>query len=491
VLPHVVRNWPIFLVRQHESPKARLGEARLEAIRFDPRARLKYGEAVRALARLLACVACTLALLVATPARAADPQVAILVEGPGAEAARGHIAALLPKSASAVDGRAFAHALEGAGQKGPFGRALAPNAPRDRVVTVAKGAGAAVHADAVILGRVVKTGKNLDLTVVYVDVARGEVLADRTVPIGKRDDTAALRPVLGPPLDKLGAAPLAGKPPEPPAPTPPDAPPPAEPAASPADARDAPPTAARGATHDVGTELFELGAALDVGGRRFDYKDPLPEQAGALRSHSIFGMVGLAVSGSVYPLALSGTKILRDLGVTFDGSHAFGVTSKLQGGTQVGSTYDRYDIGLRGRFRTGGPTAPVVGVGGGYARRTFGFAATPPNLDGSLAAVSYSQLRGGLDARFPVRIAAIVVGADYLAPLSAGIVEGRFRGASVGGIDARVGVSVRLVASIEARFLASYARYFYSFKPAVGDPYVAGGALDEFFSLALGAAYVF
>jgi len=405
---------------------------------------------VRALIRFLTWLMAALVLVVAlrpSLAHAADAQVAIHIEGPGAEAARARVAAQLPKSASVVDAKTFDRALATAGQKGAFGKALAPGAPRDRVAAIAKNAGTAVHADAVVLGRVTKAGKGQELTVVWVDVAGGgAVAADRAVPAG---DDAAIRSALAPGIDKLGGAPASpattptATPPTPPPATtpPPEQTPPSEPAASPADKADAAP--AQGATHDVGTELFEIGAAIDLGGRRFDYKDPLPEQATLLRSHRVFGTVGLDLNGAVYPLALSGKKVLRDIGLTFDGSHAFGVTSKLPGGTQVDSSYDRYDIGLRGRFRTGGTTAPVIGLGAGYGRRTFGFAATPPNLDGSLPAVSYSQLRGGLDARFPVSIAAIVVGADYILPLSAGIVESRFRGAKVGGGAARHGRSGR------------------------------------------------
>ena len=449
----------------------------------------------------LALALCALAVVViAQPAYAADAQVAIHLEGPNSEAARAHVAALLPKSVTVVDGRAFTRALAAAGQKGPFGRTLAPNVPRERVVAIAKTAGAAVHADGVVLGRTVKAGKGTELTLVYVDVARGEAVVDRAVPIGGKDDTAALRPVLAPAFEKLGAGgapkPETPAPATPPTTTPapaPDAPLPAdapEAAATP-DKPDASP-ADKSAAHDVATELFEIGAALDLGARRFDYKDPLlPEQATLLRSHRVFGTVALALNAAVYPLARSGTKVLKDIGLTLEGAHAFGVVSKLPGGTQVDSSYDRYDLGLRGRIRAGGATAPVIGIGGGYGRRTFGFGVTAPALDGSLPAVSYSQLRGGADVRIPVSIAAIVVGADYLVPLSAGIVESRFHGAKVGGIDGRVGLGVRVATGVEARFLASYTRYFYSFKPAVGDAYVAGGALDEFFSLALGVAYVY
>ena len=42
----------------------------------------------------------------------------------------------------------------------------------------------------------------------------------------------------------------------------------------------------------------------------------------------------------------------------------------------------------------------------------------------------------------------------------------------------------------ELRLQLEYTRYYYTMNPEVGDPYVAGGALDEFFGSQITVSYV-
>ena len=54
-----------------------------------------------------------------------------------------------------------------------------------------------------------------------------------------------------------------------------------------------------------------------------------------------------------------------------------------------------------------------------------------------------------------------------------------------------LGLGIKLTDGLEARLVAEYARFFYSFTPQVGDAYVAGGALDQIYGMRLGAAYAY
>jgi hypothetical protein len=47
-----------------------------------------------------------------------------------------------------------------------------------------------------------------------------------------------------------------------------------------------------------------------------------------------------------------------------------------------------------------------------------------------------------------------------------------------------------VIEGVEARVMGEYTRFFSSFSPEVGDPYVAGGALDHFLGVRLAGAYI-
>ena len=64
-------------------------------------------------------------------------------------------------------------------------------------------------------------------------------------------------------------------------------------------------------------------------------------------------------------------------------------------------------------------------------------------------------------------------------------------GATVGGVDATLGIALPFARAFEGRLSATYTRYFYTFHPIPGDAFVAGGALDEFFGITLGGVYAY
>jgi len=82
-----------------------------------------------------------------------------------------------------------------------------------------------------------------------------------------------------------------------------------------------------------------------------------------------------------------------------------------------------------------------------------------------------------------------ILGIAYLAVTSPGEIYERFRDSHVSGIDGDLGFALAIVPGLEARLGGRYTRYFASFEPKVGDPYVAGGALDEQLQVGLGVRY--
>jgi hypothetical protein len=54
-----------------------------------------------------------------------------------------------------------------------------------------------------------------------------------------------------------------------------------------------------------------------------------------------------------------------------------------------------------------------------------------------------------------------------------------------------MGAAFEIASGFEARLEGSYRRFFYAMNPRPGDPFVAGGALDEFWGAEAKVAYVF
>jgi hypothetical protein len=241
-----------------------------------------------------------------------------------------------------------------------------------------------------------------------------------------------------------------------------------------------------GPAHDVANEIFEGEITIALVGRRFTYTDPVSLN---IRDYAVFGapMPGLALA--LYPAARTRVPVLRDLGFVGDASHAFGLASKTSDGTSVGTSYERVDLGLRERFRPG-PPGLVLGLTGGFAFARFSFDATGA-LGSQVPSVGYDDLRVAGDVRLPAGPAFVLIALGYDGPLAAGAVHDRFRGATVAGVDASLGVALPFARAFEGRLSAMYTRYFYTFHPTPGDAFVAGGALDEFLGITLGGAYAY
>lgn len=235
----------------------------------------------------------------------------------------------------------------------------------------------------------------------------------------------------------------------------------------------------------VGTELFSAGVDLEIAGRALSYSDLLSEN---LRTYSVLGMPMPSVRGEVYPLARGALPVLSDLGVALSYARAVGLDSKGDGGARISTSWSRLHAGLKGRLRPAGQGGPVLFATGGLCWIDFDLASTgDPSRDA--VSVSYVSLRVGLDGRVPVGPVALEAGAGYQAPLSTGALASHFREPSAGGVDLRLAVAVPFAPGLEARAGASYTRFFYDFDSEPGDPYVAGGALDQFYGVHLGVAY--
>ena len=442
---------------------------------------------LRALSALLLTITTLVTLLLTSAIAEAQTSksIAVYVEGNDSGSVRARVLEIVPKTLKVVDADDFKAALGKAGARGPFGGLIGTPKKRDKLLDKVRKAAKSTGADAVVMGQVRKNKSGgREIYLVYVDAIPGDLAVDEAVPLKAGDETSALKSALGPSLD--GLAPPETKEPDK---TEADTKPKAE-----TETPEEPDEPSDFKPHDPATALFALGVNFELGGRDFEYSDPL-EGSTNLRPYSVFGAPMILVNGEVYPAAMTDIPVLNGLGITGTFAHAFGLESATDGGEPIGTTYDRFGVGLRLRFRLGGEGAPVIAASGGFGVLSFGYDdPTDPTLVGALPDVSYKYLKGGVDGLIPVAgILNIVAGFDYIGPLSSGEVYDRFTMSSVGGIDVRFGLAFPIAMGFEARVMGEYHRMFYAFEPVAEplDMYIAGGALDQYVGISAGAAFVY
>jgi hypothetical protein len=437
-------------------------------------------------------------LLFASPASAdaTVTQVVVVAEGPDARAARDEIRSAVSGRYQVVDSSPFAGALARAGQKGAIGPTLA--LPKKRAATVDRLQRAAedVQADDVIV-------------VVTTRTASGRKLATAYVVDAKLDEPHEVRAAVGATGHPLGVAVAQELDHLHPAPTPPVAaalPSPAPPfspvavSAGPVAPESAPPPIESSADqfssplphrvkHTVGREWVQVDAGIEGGMRRFSYYDGFSKN---LRPYTLNAAPLASVDGSLYPFASSGAFLLDDVGLALGYAQAFALQSTSDDGGKLDTEWQRFYAGGRIRARLGSsPRAVVLDVLGAYAGESFFFEGTA-SPTAAYPSVEYRYVRTLAEGRIPIGSRfAVTADAGYLFVLSAGDVAARFPHSSVGGIEAGLGGAVTIVSGFEARLGLSYRRFFYSMNPVPGDSYVAGGALDQFWSLSGSLAYVY
>lgn len=428
------------------------------------------------------------AAVTAGTAEAQEKSIAVYIEGPDADNVRADVVAAVPKTLRVIEPGEYSGALRKAGLKPPMGNVIAQPKFRDKVLTKVRKATEQVGAAAAIIGRVRKTRTgSREVWLLFVDAIPGDLSVDEAVAITDDSDArkSAFKSVLDKPLREIapeekkasgGEASAGGD------------------AATPEEGEekkdeDEPEEATWRTPNDVGQALFIVGVNYQAAGRFFGYSDGLSAN---LRPYDVFGAPMLHVFAEVYPAGFFGNvPVAKDIGLTFSYARAFGLDSATANGEPIGTSYTRLNAGLRGRLRLGdeAPTG-VLGLNAGISMLDFAFDA-PGMLDAEVPEVSYMLLRFGLDGRFPAGPVALEIGGDFLLPLSSGQVYDRFRDPSVLGVEGRAGVAVPIAAGFEARVHGEYTRFFSSFAPVPGDPYVAGGALDQLLALRVGAAYAY
>jgi len=242
------------------------------------------------------------------------------------------------------------------------------------------------------------------------------------------------------------------------------------------------------AASGAGGRWLELALGARGFSRNLAYNDQVSP---GLRQYQL--PIGPAAVASIafYPLALATNGPAAGIGLVAEIEQAVGTSSQISaesaypngatfptsmhefaGGIRYRIPVDSLQIGLT---VTGGEHAFWFVSGGGADRSQLGI----PNM-------AYQFVRGGLDARVAVTSAfSLGAGAGYRHVLNqGGQISRDFPHLTVTGVDVGVRAAYAFTSSIEARLQADLRRYFYDMHSVRGDSLIAGGAVDQYLSVA-------
>ena len=200
-----------------------------------------------------------------------------------------------------------------------------------------------------------------------------------------------------------------------------------------------------------------------------------------------------------YPISALSSGPLQHLGVEVGIEQAFGLRSaagadgSALAGKTFGNSVHEYAGGLRYRIPFGaGHQVWISGTAGEHA-----FLFTNPSDCSTCRAmlhipdVAYRYGRPGIGLRLELPAdLSLALGAGYRYIFNAGgpDLDVYFPHRTVGGVDAEAALGYRIGRNLEIRGSGQLRRYFYDMHSKAGDAYLAGGAIDQYWTVGLGMA---
>lgn len=414
--------------------------------------------------------------------REGPPRIAVYVEGGAAKPFRLAIQDHVTDQVEIIDVNRFVVALRKTGRV-PIGRSFKdPDSLGSRMSKVAS----TLDLDAIILVQsfTAKGGRGARVLAFVRDAEAPAV--DETLELGKKKNAEAAEIVaatfssvtddlLEPPEPE--PEPVAKEPEKAPEEKPVETAPPEEP--------EEPEEPAGPSTRS--SSPLELGLGARVMARHFTYSDRVTP----LRNYSIDAAIAFGAHLEAFPFA-GNRGFLRGFGLAAAYVRSLPKKSAIEaaaGAEDIDTNYAALDAALKYRFSLAERAA--LALLAGFSMEDFVFSGEGAFAD-EIPEVRYRAVRLGLDVRVPIAGLDFLAGGFYRLVVSGGDVADRFPRSSLGGIDALFGAALPLGKSgFELQALLLYHRYYYSMNSEPGDQYIAGGALDQFFTLELGAAYAF
>jgi hypothetical protein len=291
---------------------------------------------------------------------------------------------------------------------------------------------------------------------------------------------------------------------------------------------------------EVGPRALDLQVGFRGFSRSLSYNDDYFHNTQyALRDYSLTLGPAIGLHLLVYPGAFLTSGLAAAFGAELNVDYAFGVQSNVKAPTvgTVGTAIHDFNGGVRARLVLGGHELSAF-VGGGEHAFVFTTidAAVLPRSSVDIPDTIYRYVRFGADARLQLAPGfTLTVNAAYRSVFNRGgdqplqiaylatseaLRDGYFPYVQIAAIDGSATIGYQITPSIEARFGVDLRRYFMAmnssnaqYKPdgsggdlsypagvaasantaAMATPVnkVAGGAIDQYWGITLGAAYIF
>jgi hypothetical protein len=228
--------------------------------------------------------------------------------------------------------------------------------------------------------------------------------------------------------------------------------------------------------------------------RTFRYNEDL---RGDLRDYTLSVGPGVGIKFQYYPGAHFTAGVGAQFGVDFEWERLFNIDSTRADGQTFPTDSQQFLIGLRWRYPKGRWEPSVVL---GYGVHNFGFGLSGPPVPGEdntagIPSVKYEFVRLGAGFRVAVgkkEIFILATNISFRGVFSVGGIGTNlwFPEAKANGMDALLMLGFALPKGFEIRLSGDYRRYGFDLNPVPPDPpYVAGGALDQYWGGALGVAW--
>jgi hypothetical protein len=409
-----------------------------------------------------------------------DGKVGINFTGPGAAKLRRNVVDSLPRGLRDDD-------LNAAEKKAAKTAGKAKGKKKKTAIKALGKAGKKAGHAAVVVGVIKKKRVNL----VVVDAKNGSVLLEETVLVG--DAPGGIATALESVASRFGASeePVAVEPKkddeEPAAEEPTgDDSPSEEPVASKDDDDDKGSDDTSGSVETsvaAASPFIVAGAGVVVGGRNLTYAN----RKNNVAEYELFGAFQVDVGLLIQPFHKK-AGILGKMGVTASFRTAIGLNSEATDGSELGTQWYEWQVGLRQRF---GSMAQHVALDLGYGIQHFEIDFPE---DGQLyPSASYGYLRIGADGRYPIGKLAIIGGGGVRLVLAQEGFTESFGGgdAKAFGFDVGVGVTYALGKKLEARATFDLQQYATTLDSEATDEFTADSATDQMLGAGLGITYMF
>jgi hypothetical protein len=218
-----------------------------------------------------------------------------------------------------------------------------------------------------------------------------------------------------------------------------------------------------------------------------------------MRPYSLPLAAAMALHVVWYPIGAVSSGPIQHLGIEAGVEQAFGLKSTTEAdgtplaGKTFGNSVHEYAAGLRYRIPFGaGHQVWVSGTAGEHA-----FVFTSPSDCSDCRAMLhipdtiYRYGRPGIGVRLEMPAdLSFTADAGYRYIFNAGgtQLDGYFPHRTVGGVDAELAFGYRATPNLEIRASGQLRRYFYDMHSKAGDAFLAGGAIDQYWTVGLGMA---